>query len=106
MTLDKTYFLLLSSLFVLAVILFMFPASAMALDVEKIGKGVVGDQREKMLVLKEIVFYFGVFFTALGTLVTLYRKKKFDLQKRNDTSNAAGPFLIVLGCIMMLIKLV
>lgn len=77
----------------------------MALNIEKIGKGVQGDNREKMRILREIVFYTGVFFTVLGSLILLFRKHKFKLQKRNDTSNAAGPFLIVVGLIMMTAKL-
>ncbi len=79
----------------------LFPEAAFALNIEKIGQGVVGDNRRKMAVLKDIVFYSGIFFTVLGALVIIFRKRKFTLQKRNDTSNAAGPFLMVIGCLMM-----
>jgi hypothetical protein len=90
----------------LATILFMLISEpALALNVEKIGKGVVGDSRMKASHLKEFVFYVGIFFIVLGSIVTLYRKKKFNLQKRSDTSNAAGPFLIVFGLLMASVKL-
>ena len=90
----------------LAIVFFLLTTEpSMALNIEKIGKGVTGDHRKKMMVIKEIVFYAGIFFTVLGAIVYIYRKKKFDLQKRSDTSEAAGPFLMVVGLMMMSVKL-
>jgi len=95
-------------------ILFIFSVSllvlfisepAYALNVEKIGKNLAGNEREKMRVIKEIFFYAGVFFTVLGITVLLFVKNKYALLKRNDTSNAAGPFLIIIGLLMMSSKL-
>ena len=79
--------------------------SAFALNVEKIGKGVVGSNREKMKLLSNISLYTGLFFVVLGAIVTAFQKKKFALQKRSDTSNAMGPFLIGLGVVFMLLSL-
>ena len=84
----------------LVLILLVLTEPAMALNVEKIGQGLVGDKRLKMAKLKEYVGYFGIFFIVLGIVVTAFRKHKFALQKRHDTNAAAGPFLIVFGAIL------
>ena len=95
----------LSFLLLLSLLLFLLSDPVLALNVEKIGKGLVGSDREKMLLLKNIAFYSGVFFVVLGGIVTVFMKKKFALQKRSDTNDAIGPFLLVFGCILMLAKL-
>ena len=84
-------------------LLILMTEPALALNVEKIGKGVVGNERVKMAKLKEYVGYFGIFFTVLGIVVTAFRKHKFALQKRSDTHAAMGPFVIFIGVVMLLI---
>lgn len=84
-------------------LLMVITEPALALNVEKIGKGVVGNDRVKMAKLKQYTGYAGIFFTTLGILVTVFRKHKFALQKRSDTHAAMGPFVIVIGVIMLLI---
>lgn len=84
-------------------LLLLLTEPALALNIEKIGKGVAGNDRVKMAKLKQYVGYFGIFFTSLGILVTAFRKHKFALQKRSDTHAAMGPFVIVVGVVMLLI---
>ncbi len=91
--------------FALSLLLLFISDPVFALNVEKIGKGVAGNDREKMKMLKDIVFYTGVFFAILGAIVTAFMKKKFALQKRSDTNNAVGPFLLIFGLLLMLAKL-
>ena len=92
-------------IFTLSLLLLFVSDPVFALNVEKIGKGVAGNDREKMKMLKDIVFYTGVFFNVLGAIVTAFTKNKFALQKRSDTNNAVGPFLLIFGLLLMLIKL-
>ena len=95
----RNFFFMTSLMFLLLVM----TEPALALNIEKIGKGVAGNDRVKMAKLKEYVGYFGIFFTTLGIAVTAFRKHKFALQKRSDTHAAAGPFVIVIGVVMLLI---
>ena len=88
-----------------SLLVLFFTDPAFALNVEKIGKGVVGSNREKMQLLSDISFYTGLFFVILGAIVIAFMKKKFALQKRSDTSNAMGPFLMGLGVVFMLLSL-
>jgi uncharacterized membrane protein len=90
----------------LSALLLLVSDPALALNVEKIGKSLAGSDRQKMILLKDIAFYTGAFFAVLGAIVTVFRKRKFALQKRSDTSNAVGPFLFVFGCIIMLLMVV
>ena len=90
----------------LCIIFLLVSDPVFALNVEKIGKGVVGNNREKMQMLGNIFLFTGGFFFVLGGVVIAFMKKKFALQKRSDTSNATGPFLMVFGVIFMLLSLV
>lgn len=98
-----TYPLLILVAIVSATVLLVEPV--MALNVEKIGRGVAGNDREKMIMLKNIAFYAGLFFAVLGAIVTVFMKSSFALQKRYETHPAMGPFLIVFGLILMSVKL-
>ena len=89
----------------ISLLLILCSEPALALNVEKIGKGLVGSDRDKMIMLKNVAFYAGLFFVILGSVIFAFKKKKFSLQKRSDTNDATGPFLIVFGCILMLAKL-
>jgi uncharacterized membrane protein len=92
----------LAIMFGLMIVLLIVTEPALALNVEKVGKGLVGDQRMKLKWIREYLFYFGIFFVVLGTVVTIFRKHKFALQKRSDTHAAMGPFVIVIGVLMTL----
>ena len=92
----------LAIMLTLSILLLLVTDPAFALNVEKIGKGLVGNERLKMQRLREYVFYFGIFFIVLGTIVTVFRKHKFALQKRSDTHAAMGPFIMVIGGLMTL----
>jgi uncharacterized membrane protein len=92
----------LGIMFVLTILLLVATEPALALNVEKVGKGLVGNERAKMRYIREYMFYFGIFFLVLGALVTAFRKRKFALQKRSDTHAAMGPFVMVVGALMTL----
>ena len=92
----------LTLMLVLSVLLLILTEPALALNVEKIGKGLVGNERVKMQKVREYMFYFGIFFVILGGITTAFRKHKFALQKRSDTHKAMGPFVMVIGVLMML----
>lgn len=92
----------LTFMLTLIVLLLIATEPALALNVEKVGKGLVGNERVKMRWIREYMFYFGIFFLALGALVTGFRKRKFALQKRSDTHAAMGPVVMVFGLLMML----
>lgn len=101
--LTTSNFLLMAFLMLLLLIL---TEPALALNVEKIGKGVVGDQRVKMSKIKAYMTYFGGFFIILGIITTVFRKHKFALQKRSDTHAAMGPFVIFIGIVLVVIGLI
>jgi len=103
----NTYFFSKNLLIVclVGIVFFLVADPAFALNVEKIGKGVVGNNREKMQMLGNIFLFTGGFFFVLGVIVIAFMKNKFALQKRSDTSNAMGPFLMVFGVIFMLLSL-
>ena len=84
------------------ILLFVATEPALAQKFEKIGAGVVGDQRAKMRMVREYMFYFGIFFIILGAITTAFRKHKFALQKRSDTHAAMGPFVMVVGVLLLL----
>ncbi len=92
----------LAIMFGLIVLLLIATEPALALNVEKVGKGLVGDRRIKLKWIREYMFYFGIFFTVLGIIVTVFRKHKFALQKRSDTHAAMGPFIAVVGVLLCL----
>jgi hypothetical protein len=92
----------LALMFGLMVLLLIATEPALALNVEKIGQGLVGNERLKMRKVREYMFYSGIFFVVLGAITTIFRKHKFALQKRSDTHAAMGPFVIVIGVLMML----
>ena len=91
-------------MFGLIVLLLIATEPALALNVEKVGKGLVGNERVKMRYIRQYMFYFGIFFLTLGAITTAFRKHKFALQKRSDTHAAMGPFVMVIGVLMMLPK--
>ena len=90
----------------LMILLLIATEPALALNVEKIGQGLVGNERVKMRKVREYVFYGGIFFVVLGAITTAFRKHKFALQKRSDTHAAMGPFVMVVGVLMMLPHLI
>jgi len=92
----------LALMFGLIIFLFIATEPVLALNVEKIGKGLVGNERVKMQKVREYLFYFGIFFLVLGAITTAFRKHKFALQKRSDTHAAMGPFVMVIGVLLML----
>lgn len=95
-----------SGLFVPALMLWIMLMAlfepALALNVEKVGQGLVGDQRVKMRWIREYMMYFGILFIVLGAITTIFRKNKFALQKRSDTHAAMGPFILVIGVLLTL----
>jgi uncharacterized membrane protein len=92
----------LAIMLALTILLLFVTEPALALNVEKVGKGLVGNERLKLRWLREYMFYFGIFFVVLGGITTAFRKHKFALQKRSDTHPAMGPFIIVIGVLFML----
>jgi len=92
----------LTIMFTLIILLLITTEPALAQKFEKIGAGLVGDQRAKMRMVREYMFYFGIFFIILGAITTAFRKHKFALQKRSDTHAAMGPFVMVVGALLTL----
>lgn len=97
----KTALILLSIL----LLAFLMVEPAFALNVEKIGKSLSGDDRAKMRVIKTISFYAGIFLIVLAGIVLALWKYKWAIQKRYDTSKGAAVFLVIVGILLMLPKI-
>lgn len=96
---SSRHFLLLS---ILVLALFIISEPALANRLTNIGSGLTGDHRVKMRFIKQYAFYFGILFMVLGAVTVIFRKRKFALQKRNDTNPAMGPFIMVVGGLLMI----
>lgn len=66
-------------------------------NVVKIGRGVVGDEQEKIRLLSEVAFYAGIFFSisAIGI---------FFAQRKKQTKPVAAAVILIIGLALILIK--
>ena len=99
MPIDKLTHRIYAGFFIIFLFCLFYLEPAFAHNVEGISKGLVGDDREKMRLLKMVSFYAGIFFCVLAVGITLFHKKL-------RVSVKAGPIMLVVGILFLIPKFI